>query len=101
MQRLLVLGRIEEGDVVSFIQLVHGIFMGCLGSLFIVCSNSWCSIVEVGGEDGLRTVDHEERRVVDVPARSCPQALEHHRELSDPACAELVQPVEDYGLEAL
>ena len=75
--------------------------MGCLSSLFIVCSDSWCSIVEVGWEDGLGTVDHEERRVVGGPARSCSQALEYCGELSDPACAELVQPIEDPGLEAL
>ena len=27
-QCLLVLGRVEEGDIVSFVQLVHGILMG-------------------------------------------------------------------------
>jgi len=75
--------------------------VGCLGSLFIVCSDSWCSIVEVGWEDGLGTVDHEERRVAGGPARSCPQTPKHCRELGDPACAELVQPVEDPGVEAL
>ena len=75
--------------------------MGCLGSLFVVCSDSWRSIVEVGWEDGLGTVDNEERRVAGDPARSRPQALEHHRELGDPTCAELVQPVEDPRLEAL
>ena len=46
-QRLLVLGRTEEGDVVGFIQLVHGVLVRCLGSLFVICSDSWCSIVEV------------------------------------------------------
>ena len=59
-QRLLVLGRAEEGDVASFVQLVHGVFVGCLSSLFVVCSDSWRSIVEVLWEDSLRTVDHEE-----------------------------------------
>ena len=59
-QRLLVLGRAEEGDVACFIQLVHGILEGCLSSLFIVRPNPWCSIVEVGWEDSLRTIDHEE-----------------------------------------
>ena len=38
-QRLLVLGRAEEGDIMCFIQLVHGILVGCLGSLFIICSD--------------------------------------------------------------
>ena len=43
-QRLLVLGRMEASDVAGFIQLVHGVLVGCLGSLFIVCSDSWRSI---------------------------------------------------------
>jgi len=75
--------------------------VGCLGSLFIVCSDSWCSIVEVRREDGLGTVDHEERRVAGGPARSCSQALEYCGELGDPACAELVPPIEDPRFEAL
>ena len=32
-QRLLVLGRAEEGNVMSFIELIHDILEGCLGSL--------------------------------------------------------------------
>ena len=75
--------------------------MGCFGSLFVVCYDSWCSIVEVGWEDDLGTIDHEERRVAGGPAGSCPQALEHRRELSDPVCTELVQLVEDPRLDAL
>ena len=58
-QCLLVLGRVEEGDITCFIQLVHGILMGCLGSLFMVCPDPWRSIVEVGWEDSPRTIDHE------------------------------------------
>ena len=100
-QRLLVLGRAEEGDVASFVQLVHGVLMGCLGSLFIVCPDPWCSIVEVGWEDGLRTIDHEERCVASGSTKSCPQAPEHRRELGDLACTKLVQPVEDPRVEAL
>ena len=38
-QCLLVLCRVEEGDVACFIQLVHGILMACLGSLFVVRPN--------------------------------------------------------------
>ena len=57
--RLLVLGRTEEGDVASFVQLVLGILVGCLGPLFVVHPNPWCPIVEVGWEDSLRTIDHE------------------------------------------
>ena len=100
-QRLLVLGRAEEGDVMRFVQLVHGVLMGCLGSLFVVCPDPWCSIVEVRREDGLSTVDHEERCVAGGPAGSCSQAPEHSGELGDPSCAEFVQPVEDPGFEAL
>ena len=57
---MLVLGRAEEGNVMRFIELIHGVFEGCLGSLLIVCSDPRCSIVEVGWEDSLRTIDHEE-----------------------------------------
>ena len=35
-QRLLVFGRAEEGDVTCFVQLVYGVLMGCLSSLFVV-----------------------------------------------------------------
>ena len=75
--------------------------MGCLGSLFIGRSDSWHSIVEVRREDGLETVDHEERRVAGGLAGNCPQAPEHHRELGDPTRAKLIQLVEDPRLEAL
>ena len=71
-QRLLVLGRMEEGDVEGFVQLVHGILVGCLGSLLVVCSDPWCSVVKVHREDGLGSVDHEKRCVAGGPARSCP-----------------------------
>ena len=71
-QCLLVLGRVKEGDIASFIWLVHGVFVGCLGSLFIICSDPWRSIVEVGWEDGLRIIDHEERCVTGGSTGSCP-----------------------------
>ena len=76
-QRLLVLGRAEEGDLARFIQLVHGVLVGCLGSLFIVCPDPWHSIVEVSWEDGLGTIDHEEGRAAGGSIRGCPQALEY------------------------
>ena len=44
-QRLLILGRMEEGNIACFIQLVHGILEGHLGSLFVVCPDPWRSIV--------------------------------------------------------
>jgi hypothetical protein len=55
-----------------FVLLVHGVHMGCLSSLFIIRPDPWCSIVEVGWEDGLRTVDHEEGRVVGGSIGGCP-----------------------------
>ena len=54
-QRLLVLGRAEEGDVMCFIWLVHVILEGCLDSLFVVRPDPRCSIIEVGWEDSLGT----------------------------------------------
>ena len=59
-QGLLVSSQAEEGDVARFVQLVHGILMGCLGSLFIIRPDPWRSIVKVGWEDSLRTIDYEE-----------------------------------------
>ena len=44
-QRLLVLGRAEEGNVMCFVQLVYGILEGCPGSLFVIRPNPWRSIV--------------------------------------------------------
>ena len=75
-QLLLVLGRAEEGDVTCFVQLVHGVLVGCLGSLFVVRPDPWRSIVEVSWEDGLRTIDHEEGCVAGGSTGGCPQALE-------------------------
>ena len=66
-----------------------------------VCSDSWRSIVEVRWENGLGTIDHEERRVASGPAGSCSQALEYCGELGDPVRAKFVQPVENPRLEAL
>ena len=71
-QRLLVLGRMEEGDVTRFIWLVHGILKGRLGSLFIVRPDPRCSIIEVGREDSLGTVDHEEWCVAGGPVGGRP-----------------------------
>ena len=84
VQRLLVLGRVEEGNVAHFIELIHGVLEGRLGSLLIVRPNSQRSIVEVGWEDGLGTIDHDERRVA-----------------GGPACAKFIQSIEDPRLEAL
>ena len=101
LQRLLVLGETEEGNVVRFIQLLHGVLVRRLGTLFVVRPNPWRSVDKVGQVDSLRTVEHEERCVAGGPARGCPQALEHRRKLCDPSSAKLVEPVEDPRLEAL
>ena len=77
------------------------LFKGKNDPLFVVCSDSWCSIVKVRWENSLGGVDHEEGCVAGGPAGSCPQAPKHRRELGDPARVELVQLVEDPGLEAL
>jgi len=100
-QRLLVLSQAEEGNVARFIRLVHGILKGCLGFLFVVCPDPWRSVVEVGWEDSLGTIDHEEWCVAGGLARGCPRAPEHRGKLYDPSSAKLVQPVEDPRLEAL
>ena len=74
---------------------------GCLGSLLIVRPDPWRSIVEVGQEDSLRTVDHEEWCVAGGLARGRPQPLEHRGKLCDSSSTKLVQPVENPRLEAL
>ena len=58
--------------------------------VFIVCLDFWRSIVKVGWEDGLGTIDHEEGHVTGGLIGSCPYSPEHRRELGEPACAELV-----------
>ena len=93
-QSLLVLGQAEEGNIACFIQLVHGILEGYLGSLFVVHPNPRCSIVEVGREDSLGTVDHEEWCVADGLTRGCPQAPEHRGKFRDPSSTKLAQSVE-------
>ena len=100
-QCLLVLGRAEEGNVTRFIELIHGVLEGCLGSLLIVRPDPWRSIVEVSQEDSLGTIDHEEWRLAGGLARGHPQALKHHGKLHDTSSAKLVQPVEDPRFEAL
>ena len=47
-QRLLVLGRAEEGNIADLIELIHGVFRGRLGTLRVICSDPRCSIVKVG-----------------------------------------------------
>ena len=71
-QCLLVLGRAEGGNIARFIQLVHGVLEGRLGSLFVIRPNPWCSIIEVGREDSLGTVDHEEWCVAGGPVGGRP-----------------------------
>ena len=71
-QRLLVLSRVQEGNVTRLIELIHGILEGRLGSLLVVRPNPRRSIVEVGREDSLGTVDHEERCVAGGPVGGRP-----------------------------
>ena len=71
-QCLQVLGRAKEGNIMHFIELIHGILEGRLDSLLVVRPDPRRSIVEVGQEDGLRTIDHEEWCVVGGPARGRP-----------------------------
>ena len=84
-----------------FIQLVHGILEGRLGSLFVVRPDPRHSIIEVSREDSLRTIDHEEWCVAGGLAGGHPQVPEHHGKLRDPSSTKLVQLVKDPRLEAL
>ena len=100
-QHLLVLGRVKEGNITCFIELIHGILEGCLSSLLVVHPDPHYSIVEVSREDSLGTIDHEEGCVAGGPAGGRPQAPQHCGELRDPLSAKLVQLVQDPRLEAL
>ena len=40
-QCLLVLGQAEKGNITRFIELIHGILEGCLGSLLILRPDPW------------------------------------------------------------
>ena len=59
-QRLLVLCRAKEGNITRIVEMIHGILEGRLSSLLVVRPDPRCSIVEVGREDSLRAIDHEE-----------------------------------------
>ena len=50
---------------------------GCLGSLFVICSDPWHYVVKVGWEDSLRTIDHEEGRVAGGSTGGCSQDPEY------------------------
>jgi hypothetical protein len=100
-QRLLVLGRVEEGNVACFIKLIHGILKERLGLLLLIHHDPRCSIVKVGWEDHLRAIDHEEGRVACRPAGGCSQTPKHCAELHNPSPAKFVVLVEYFGLDAL
>ena len=100
-QCLLVLSQVEEGNVACLVKMIHSIFEGHLGSLLVVCPDSRRPIVEVGREDSLGTIYHEEGCVAGGLARGHPQAPEHHGKLCDKSSTKLVQPFEDPRLEAL
>jgi hypothetical protein len=69
--------------------------------LVIVRPNPWRPILQVGGKDGLGSIDHEEGCEVCRLAQGHYQTLEDHKEICDPSAAKLVQPVEDPRFEAL
>jgi hypothetical protein len=69
--------------------------------LVVIRSDPWRSIFQISGEDGLRSIDHEERREACCSAQGHPHTLEDHEEFRDPSAAKFVQPVEDPWLEAL
>jgi hypothetical protein len=87
--------------VACLIELVHHIFEGCLCSLLVVRPDPRCSIVQVGREHCLGTIDHEERGETGRLTRGCPEALENRRELGNPPPRELLQSIEDSSLEPL
>jgi hypothetical protein len=58
-----VLGRVKQGDVMRFLQLVYSVLQGGLVALVVIRSDPWRSVLQVSGEDSLGSIDHEERCV--------------------------------------
>jgi len=57
---LLVSGRVEEGHVSSFLEMVDRVLLSLFICLLVVCLESRGSILEVRWEHSLRAIDHEE-----------------------------------------
>ena len=84
--------------LVKFVECISPIFL-CFH--FIIRQDSRCSIVEVGRQDGLSAIYHEERCKVGGLVRSRPQALEHSRYLPRPLSHKFVEPIKDAGFKGL
>jgi hypothetical protein len=91
----------EEGDVTHFVKLIHSIIEEFLGHLLFIHHDPRRSIVKVGWEDCLGTIDREEGRVARRLAWGHPQAAQNRREFRDPLSPKLVELVEDPRLDAL
>jgi uncharacterized protein (DUF2249 family) len=68
-----------------FLQLVHDVLKGGLVPLVVVHHDPRHLILQVGGKDGLGSIDHEEGREACRSTQGRSQTLEDHRELRDPS----------------
>jgi hypothetical protein len=59
--------------------------------LVVVRSDPWCFVFQVSGEDGLGSIDHEERREACCSAQGHPQILDDRGEFRDPSAAKFVR----------
>ena len=81
--------------------MVEGVLASSAVALLVVSLQPWGAVLQVSGEDGLGSIDQEERREPRGLARGVPQAPDDRREFGQPFLAEFLQPVVYPWLEAL
>lgn len=90
-QRLLVFSRMEEGDVLCFVDLIHSILKRHFVALLVVGAHSGHSVLKVCQQNGLGSVDHEEGSKASCATLGRPKAPKDQGQLHCPSTAKLRQ----------